>query len=141
MKETIDLLAKLKSLPFPPQILGLMNGMAIANETLWSMSAAWGHMGIQNGVPVDSVNKTARAMLKHLSEMQMLTLRYALNDLEVPDALRSMYMGYLLQCCTGCTEAELANSFEKNGIPNDLLSDQRLPRVDVPDKQNIVLPN
>lgn len=140
MKETIDLLAKLKSLPFPPQILGLMNGMAIANETLWSMSAAWRSLGVQNGVPIESANKTARAMLKHLSETHMLTLRYALNDFEVPDALRSIYMGYLLQCCTGCTEAELADAFEKTGVPNDLLSDQRLPRVDVPDRK-IVLPN
>jgi hypothetical protein len=95
---------------------------------------------MKEGVDPVFVNRTVNAMLKHLSETHMLTLRYALNDLEVPDALRSMYTGYLLQCCTGCTEAELADAFEKTGVPNDLLSDQRLPRVDVPDRA-VILPN
>ena len=134
----LELLAKIQNLPFPPQILGLLHGMALVNEAVKSMGTAWGLGALNNGIEADEVNRIVRHTLRHVAETNVLALRYALNDLKVPDTLRTMYMGYLIQCCVDMDEEEVASIFEKVGVLTDLLSTQRMARVDVPDKQDII---
>lgn len=136
--KNIELIAKIQNLPFPPQILELLRGMVMTNEAMTSMGVAWGLGALDHGIEVDQINRVVRHTLRHLVEVHVLALRYALNDFEVPDTLRTMYMGYLVQCCLGVDEETVASVLEEAGVLADLLSTQRMPRVDVPDKLDIV---
>ena len=138
MKDDILLLANVSPLPFPLQVLQLLHSMVVTNHAVTQMGTTWGLAGLEVGVDADRINNTVRGTLRHLANTNVLSLRYVLNDLDVPDELRTLYAGYLFQCCLGCAEDQISEMLEKAGELTDLLSTAHIPRVDQPDRPNII---